>query len=530
MTNSINELEDAQAILVIGSNTTEQHPIIGEKILAAVRKGARLIVIDPRSIHLSGFAEVFLRPKPGTEVAYLNGLAQVIVSEGLQDRDFIETRTEGFEELKKLLSGYTPERVQEISGIRADELIRAARIYAQAESAAIVYCMGITQHSTGTDNVLSLANLALLTGNIGKPGTGVNPLRGQNNVQGACDMGGLPDVFTAYRRVDDEAAAADFESAWGVAKLSRKPGFTITEMMDKAAAGELRALYIMGENPMVSDPDINHVRKALEKLDFLIVADIMENETMQYADIVLPAASFAEKDGTITNTERRVQRIRKAIEPIGESKPDWEIIGLLAKEIQAKGFAFTSPEGVFEEIRKVTPSYAGITYERLGARGLQWPCPSEDHPGTPILHGKSFPIGKGRLVGCEFREPAETTDDEYPFILTTGRLLFQYHTGTMTRRSPSLIREIDKAFIEVNPNDARSLGIREGEPVKVSSRRGSLEVEAKVTGRVGEGVLFMPFHFAEAAANLLTNSAVDPVSKIPELKVCAVSLKSIEAG
>jgi formate dehydrogenase alpha subunit len=527
MTNSINELEDAEVILVIGSNTTEQHPIIGEKILAAVRKGARLIVIDPRSIHLSGFAQVYLRPRPGTEVAYLNGLAQVIISEGLEDKEFIASRTEGFEELKKAMAEYTPQKVEEISGIPAGDLVAAARLYAGAERASIVYCMGITQHSTGTDNVLSLANLALLTGNIGKPGSGVNPLRGQNNVQGACDVGALPNVFTGYQRVNDEEAAKKFEAAWGVENLSRQPGLTVTEMTDAAAAGELLAMFIMGENPMVSDPDINHVREALGKLEFLVVADIMDNETMQYAHVVLPAASFAEKEGTITNTERRVQRVRAAIEPVGESKPDWEIICMLARKLGAAGFDFSSPEEVFEEIRKVTPSYAGITYERLGAHGLQWPCPSEDHPGTPILHVESFPIGKGKLSACEFREPAEAPDSEYPLVLTTGRLLFHYHTGTMTRRSPSLVREIDRSFVEVNPRDATDLGIKEGDRVKVSSRRGSVEVDAKVTDRVGKGVIFMPFHFAEAAANLLTSTALDPVSKIPELKVCAASIERL---
>jgi formate dehydrogenase alpha subunit len=524
MTNSVNELEDAEVILIVGSNTTEQHPIIGEKILAAVQKGARLIVIDPRAIHLSGFAEVFLRPRPGTEVAYLNGLINVIISEGLEDAEFIAARTEGFEELEKSVAEYTPQKVEEISGIPADDLAAAARLYAGAERASIVYCMGITQHSTGTDNVLSLANLAMLTGNVGKPGTGVNPLRGQNNVQGACDLGGLPNVYTAYQKVADEDVARKFEEAWGVEKLSRQPGLTITEMMDKAAEGELHALYIMGENPMVSDPDLSHVREALGKLDFLVLADIMENETMEYAHVVLPAASFAEKDGTITNTERRVQRIRKAVEPVGESRADWEIVCGIARVMGAAGFDFASPEEVFEEIRRVTPSYAGITYERLGTRGLQWPCPSEDHAGTPILHGESFPIGKGKFTPCEFREPAETPDAEYPLVLTTGRLLFHYHTGTMTRRSPSLVREIDRAFVEVNPADAGELGIREGDLVKVSSRRGSVEVDAKVTDKVGKGVIFMPFHFAEAAANTLTNSALDPVSKIPEYKVCAARI------
>ena len=525
MTNSINELEEAEVILVVGSNTTEQHPIIGEKILAAVRKGARLIVIDPRAIHLADFAEVFLRPRPGSEVAYLNGLANVIIAEGLEDGEFIAARSEGFEEFRRAVAGYTPEKVEELSGIPAADLAAAARLYAGAERASIVYCMGITQHTTGTDNVLALANLAMLTGNIGRPGTGVNPLRGQNNVQGACDMGGLPDVYSGYQRVDSEEVAGKFERAWGVEGLSRRPGLTVVEMTDRASEGELRALFIMGENPMVSDPDLGHVREALGKLDFLVVADIMENETMEFAHVVLPAASFAEKDGTFTNTERRVQRIRRAVEPVGEARADWEIVCGIAAKMGAGGFDFASPEEVFEEIRKVTPSYAGITYARLGTRGLQWPCPDEDHPGTPILHVESFPVGRGKFTPCEFREPAETPDDEYPYVLTTGRLLFHYHTGTMTRRSPSLVREIDRAFVEVNPEDAAELGIRDGDRVRVSSRRGSVELDAKVTGRVGKGVLFIPFHFAEAAANLLTNPALDPVAKMPELKVCAARIE-----
>ncbi len=528
MTNSIGDLEDAGVILIVGSNTTEQHPIIGGKILEAACKGSRLVVIDPRAVHISQFAEMHLRPRPGSEVAYLNGLANVIISEGLEDREFIATRTEGFEELKEAVREYTPQRVEEISGIPAADLVAAARLYAGAERACIVYCMGITQHSTGTDNVLAIANLALLTGNVGMPGTGVNPLRGQNNVQGACDMGSLPNVFTGYQAVDSEAAAKKFESAWGVPGLSRQPGLTVTEMTEKAARGELHALFIMGENPMVSDPDINHVREALEKLDFLAVADIMDNETMRYADVVLPAASFAEKEGTVTNTERRVQRMRKAIEPVGEAKADWEIVCELARRMGASGFDFSRPEEVFEEIRKVTPSYAGISYRRLGTQGLQWPVPDEEHPGTPILHAEKFPtgkVGKGRFTPCEYREPAETPDAEYPLVLTTGRLLFHYHTGTMTRRSPSLVREIDRAFVEVNPEDAGKLGIGDGERVKVSSRRGSVEVEARVTDKVDKGVIFIPFHFAEAAANLLTSPALDPVAKIPELKVCAAKLE-----
>ncbi len=529
MTNSIQDLEEAEVILVVGSNITEQHPIIGERILSAMRKGTRLIVIDPRSIHLSRFAQVYLRPRPGTEVAYLNGLARVVLEEGLQDNEFIASRTEGFEEFRRAVAEYTPERVEEISGIPAADLVEAARLYGSADRAAIVYCMGITQHVAGTDNVLAVANLALLTGNIGRPGTGVNPLRGQNNVQGACDMGGLPNVFTGYQKVEDEEAARRFEAAWGVEGLSRKPGLTVVEMTEAAARGDLRAMYIMGENPMVSDPDVNHVREALSRLDFLAVADIMDNETLRYAHVALPAASFAEKEGTITNTERRVQRLRRAVEPPGEARPDWEIICELGRRMGGGGFDFASPEEVFEEIRMVTPSYAGMTYRRLGTRGLQWPCPTEDHPGTPILHVESFPIGKGRFTPVTYRPPAEVPDEEYPFILTTGRILFQYHTGTMTRRSPSLVKEVDRPFAEINPEDAEELGIVDGGRVVLSSRRGSVEVEARVTDRVGRGVVFMPFHFAEAAANVLTIAALDPVAKIPELKVCAVKVQGVRS-
>jgi formate dehydrogenase alpha subunit len=525
MTNSVSDLEDAEVILVIGSNTTEQHPIIGGKILSAVEKGAKLIVIDPRAVHLSGFAHLFLRPRPGTEVAYLNGMAQVIISEGLVDKEFISSRTEGYEELARAVAEYTPARVEEISGIPSEDLVVAARLYAGAERASIIYCMGITQHSVGTDNVLSLANLALLTGNLGKPGTGINPLRGQNNVQGACDMGALPDVFTAYLGFQTPGGAGGCAGGGVVHGLPGGGGLPVPDIPAAAGVGELRAMYVMGENPVLSDPDIGHVREALRKLEFLAVADIMDSETARLAHVVLPAASFAEKEGTFTSTERRVQRGRKAIEPLGDSRPDWEIICLLAREMGAAGFDFSSPEEVFEEIRKVTPSYAGITYRRLGSQGLQWPCPSEDHPGTPVLHMVSFPIGKGRFTPLSFRPPAEEPDDEYPFLLTTGRLLFHYHTGTMTRRSPTLVREIDRAFVEVNPSDASKLGIGDGDMVKVSSRRGSVELEARVTDRVGKGIIFMPFHFAEAAANLLTSPALDPVSKIPELKVCAAKLE-----
>jgi formate dehydrogenase alpha subunit len=530
MTNSIGDLEEAEVILVVGSNTTEQHPVIGERIISAVRNGARLIVIDPRAIHLSRFADVHLRPRPGSEVAYINGIMHVIVEEGLEDGEFIRGRTEGYRDLKEILAHYPPSRVEEIAAVPASDLVRAARLFGRAERAAIVYCMGVTQHTTGTDNVLSLANLALLTGNVGRPGTGVNPLRGQNNVQGACDMGALPNVYPGYRRVDDEEAARDFEKAWGVEGLPREPGLTVTEIMDKAREGELKVLYVMGENPALSDPDLSRVREALHRLDFLVVADIMESETVRCAHLVLPAASFAEKEGTVTNTERRVQRVRRAAAPPGEARADWEIVVSIAAEMGAAGFDFADAGEIFEEIRKVTPSYAGMTYDRLGARGLQWPCPGEDHPGTPVLHTESFPRGKGRFTPCEYRDPAEVPDEDYPFFLTTGRLLFHYHTGTMTRRSPSLVREVDRPFVEIHPEDASALSIRNGDRVTVSSRRGSIELEAKVTNRVERGVIFIPFHFAEAAANELTNPALDPVSKIPEYKVCAAKVEKMQDG
>ncbi len=527
MTNAIEELENADCILIAGSNTTEQHPLVARYIMRAKEKGAKLIVVDPRVIPLALFADLHLRQRPGTDVAWINGFMNVIINEGLADKKFIEERTEGYEELAKVVAKYTPEYVESISGIPKEQLIEAARTYAKAENAAIVYSMGITQHTTGVDNVKSCANLASLTGNVGKPSTGVNPLRGQVNVQGACDVGALPNVYSGYQSVVDEKARAKFEEAWKT-KLPPKTGMTVIDMINAAYNGNLKMLYIMGENPMMSDPDITHVKEGLSNLEFLVVQDIFLTETAQLADLVLPAASYAEKDGTFTSTDRRVQLVRKAIEPIGESRPDWQVLCDLARRMGSKGFEYSSPADVMNEIASLTPIYGGMAYERLDVKGLQWPCPNKEHAGTPYLHKEKFSRGKGSFAALEFKEPAELPDDEYPLNLTTGRVIFHFHTGTMSRRTELLNKESPTGYVEINPADAGKLNVADGEMVSVQSRRGEINIKALVTDRVPAGVIFIPFHFAECAANVLTNPAVDPVAKIPEFKTCSARIKKIE--
>jgi formate dehydrogenase major subunit len=522
MTNSINEIIDADTIFVIGSNTTENHPVIGAKIKQARRKGANIIVADPREVDLAKDADVYLRIKPGTNIALINGIMNVILEEGLQDKEFIAERTENFEELEKVVKSYTPDRAASICGVKPEDIRTAARLYAKADKASIIYCMGITQHTTGTNNVMSTANLAMLCGNFGKDSTGVNPLRGQNNVQGACDMGALPTTYPGYQPVSKPEIAEKFEKAWGV-KVSQKNGLTIPEMMDAAGKGDLKFLYIMGENPMVSDPDINHVKHSLENTEFLVVQDIFLTETAQLADVVLPAAVFAEKDGTFSNTERRVQRVRKAVEPLGKAKADWVILlELMNKMGDAK--TYKHPSEILDEVASVTPSYAGIDYDRLEAEGIQWPCPTKEHPGTKYLHKDKFARGKGLFNGIEHKGAEEQPDKEYPFVLTTGRVLYHYHTGTMSRKVKGLNEKVPGAYIEISRAAAKKLGVNDGEMLKVASRRGNINIKAKISKRVEENVVFIPFHFAEAAANTLTNSALDPKSKIPEFKVCAVSI------
>jgi formate dehydrogenase major subunit len=525
MTNSIEEIEYTDVILATGTNTTENHPVLSSRVKRAVRqRGAKLIVIDPREIDLVKYATIWLRQKPGTDVAVINGLMNVIITEGLYAREYVENRTEGFEALQKTVSSYTPEHVEKISGIPAEDLKAAARLYAKANKASILYAMGITQHITGTDNVKSCANLAMLCGMVGIEGGGVNPLRGQNNVQGACDMGALPNVLPAYQPVANDEARARFEKAWN-ASLPAKPGKTIVEVMEAAHKGEIKGLYVMGENPMVSDPDLTHVEASLKHLDLLIVQDIFLTETAMLADVVLPSACFAEKDGTFTNTERRVQRVRKAVQAPGEAKADWEIIAAISTKM-GYPMPYATAADIMKEINSVTPSYAGITYDRIEQEGIQWPCPNTDHPGTRFLHKDRFSRGRGLFHAIEFIPAAEQTDTEYPIILSTGRVLYHYHTGTMTRRSQGSVERCPESLVEINPMDAQKLGIGEGQMVKVTSRRGTLQAKAKITTRSAAGTIFMNFHFPEAAVNLLTNPALDPIGKIPEYKVCAVKVEA----
>jgi len=526
MTNSINEISNAACILAIGTNTTEAHPIIGLEVKRAVRKGAKLIVANPREIDLVRFADLWLQHKPGTDVALLMGMMGVIVDEGLLDSSFVEERCENFDAFRESLKNFDLDFVERITGVPRSKIAEAAWIYATNKPSSLLYAMGITQHSHGTDNVIATANLAMLTGNVGKPSTGVNPLRGQNNVQGACDIGALPNVYTGYQAVADPAIREKFEAAWGCS-LPSSPGLPITGIIPAAYEGRIKALYLIGENPALSEPDAGHAREALKKLEFFVVQDIFLTETAHLADVVLPGASFAEKDGTFTNTERRVQRVRKAIEPIGNSEPDWWITCQIAQRMGSKGFDFAHPSQIMEEIANLTPSYGGIAYRRLDNGGLQWPCPTQDHPGTPILHTKQFTRGKGRFTPLDYKPPMELPDDEYPLMLTTGRSLYHFHTGTLTRKVKGLNVLRGEGLVEINPEDASALGITDGEMVKVVSRRGEIEAKARVTEVSPKGVVFMNFHFAESPTNLLTNSALDPVSKIPEYKVCAVRVEKI---
>ena len=519
----MNEIVNNDLIFVIGSNTTETHPIIGLKMKKAFRKGAKLIVADPRRIDLVKFADLWLQQRPGTDVALLNAIMHVILKESLEDNEFIKNHTEGFEEFRASLAEFTPEAGERITGVPKQKIIRAATLYANAERAGIYYTMGLTQHTHGTDNVFSVANLAMMTGNLGKESVGVNPLRGQNNVQGASDMACAPDVFPGYQKVDMRPARERFEREWGVS-LSGKIGLTATEMTDAAIRGTLKAMYIMGENPVLSDPDMKHTIKALESLEFLVVQDIFLTETAKLADVVLPAACFAEKDGTFTNTERRVQRVRKAVNPPGDAREDLWVTTELSRRFGYE-MKYHSAEEVMQEISRVWPAVAGISYGRIEKRGIQWPCPSPDHPGTPYLFRGGFPRGKGRFTAVSYRPSVELPDDEYPFVLSTGRQLFQYHTGTMSRKT-SAIEAIagGRPYVEIHPDDARKLNITDGQKITVSSRRGNIEISAKISERPLQGMVFIPFHFKEAAANALTNTATDPVCKIPELKVCAVKI------
>jgi formate dehydrogenase alpha subunit len=554
MSNSIAEMQGLECFMVIGSNTAETHPVISTFLKQAVRQnGARLIVADPRQTEMTQFAELWLRHQPGTDTALFTGMAHVIVKEKLYDKAFIADRTEGFTEYVESLEGKTPEWAKAITGVPADDIRQAARTYAGAGSAALYWGMGISQSTHGTDNTLTLTNLALMCGHIGRPGTGLNPLRGQNNVQGCSDVGGLPNVYTAYQPLTNPDVRLKFEREWCV-PLPDRPGLTATEMVSGILTGQVKGWYVMGENPLMSEPNLLHARHAVELLEFFVAQDIFFNETNVYADVILPAASFAEKDGTFTNSDRRVQRVRKALDPPGQARADWEILAELARrtialireesdahrdssardldaqisehaeKLQA-AWTYDHPSDIWQEMRRVTPDFCGVTYERLEQEGgVHWPCPALDHPGTPYLFEESFPRGRGKFWPVEYGTASELPDDAYPFILSTGRVLYHWHGGTMTRVS-ALDEMWPECTVEMSPNDAAQLGLETGDWVDVSSRRGTISARLLVTGRSPDGTIFIPFHFAEAAANVLTDNRLDKRAKIPDYKVCSVLVR-----
>ena len=535
---------EAAAIFVIGSNTTEQHPVFGAMLRRAAQRGAKIVVADPRRIDLCEFATLHVRQRPGTDIALVNGLLHLIFANGWEDRAFIAARTEGIEALRETVRRYPPARVAAITGVSQAELAALAELLAKSRPMAVIWAMGITQHTTGVQNVLALANLQLALGNFGIPGAGVNPLRGQNNVQGACDMGGLPNVFTAYQPVGDAAVRARFAAGWALSDggpaMGERPGLTVTEMIGAAGKGSVRALLIVGENPALTDPDLNHVRASLARAEFVVLQEILPSATADFADVLLPGAAWAEKDGTFTNTERRVQRVRRAVEPPGEARPDWAIVASLAERLLARqgrkpmgpqaGWRYASPAEILDEIGALTPSYAGIDVHRL-ERGasLQWPVPAKDHPGTPILHRERFTRGKGAFHAVEHLDPTELPDAAYPLLLTTGRVLSHWHGGEMTRRS-AISALCPEPEVEIHPADARRIGLdgEDGAPMRLVSRRGELRARAWITERVPEGIVFGNFHFpAEGNVNNLTLLALDPVAKIPEYKVCAVRAERV---
>lgn len=527
MSNSIDEIEDSKCLFIIGTNPTQSYPVLSMRIMDALSKGTKLMVADPRDIELAEYADLHIQHNPGTDVVLIMGMIKVILDENLQDQEFIQNRCENFEELLESLKELDLDYVERITGVDARKIKEAARMYATSDPAAIFYSLGITEHSHGTDNVFALSNLALVTGNMGKAFAGLNPIRGQNNVQGACDMGCLPDVYPGYQKVAERDVQEKFEKAWGT-ELSPDVGMKMPEMMSAARSGDLKAMYIMGENPVHSEPDSKNVKDALESLDFLIVQDLFLTETAQLADLVLPGASFAEKDGTFANADRRVQRVRQAIKPVGDSKPDWQIISELAQKMGAKqGFNFTSAEEVAAEIASLAPIYGGMLYHCLEDEGRQWPCLNEAHEGTSILHQEEFATrtGKAKFVPLYYRPPAELPDEEYPLVLTTGRIIYHYHSSTMTAADECMKRLYDHDPVEMNPRDAEKLDLEEGEQVCVISRRGKIKAPIKITKRSPEGLVFMAFHSPNTKTNLITNFACDPITKTPEFKYCAVRIE-----
>jgi predicted molibdopterin-dependent oxidoreductase YjgC len=551
MTNSIDEVRDADCVFITGSNTAESHPVIGYEVVRAAKRGANVIIVDPRRIPMVDHATLFLQVKPGTDIYVFLAIMHTIIREGWADEAFIAERTEGYDDFRESVAEYTPERAALVAGVAAEDIEEVARIYAlglrtgdgQADEpergrSTVLYAMGITQRSNGTDMVMTLANLALLCGQVGKSSAGVNPLRGQSNVQGACDVGCLVNVFPGYQKVTDDSARDGLASAWGLAELPNEVGYTIVEAMHAVDEGKVRATYVMGENPMMSDPNTSHVEQALRALDFLVVQDIFPSETAQLAHVILPAASSLEKDGSFTNTERRAQLLTPVLDAPGRALPDWKITaGIAASYDRAMGhdrdpeyWLYPSTKAIFDELASVTPIYRGMNHERLEGAGLQWPCPSSDHPGTPILHVGKFSRGLGKFNSITAKDPAELPDKEYPLILTTGRVLYHYHTGTMTRRSGPLSWVEPRGYVEINAEDAAAVEVLDNRAVVVKSRRGTVRTRAKISERVPPGTVFLAFHWREAPANMLTQDfALDPVAKIPEYKVCAVRLENPRA-
>ncbi len=529
MSNSIDEIKDSACLFVIGTNPTASYPVIGLRIIEAVKNGAKLIVADPRNIDLCKHADIVLNQIPGTDVALLSGIMKIIIDEGLQDENFIKERCENYDEFKESLKEYDLDTVEVITGVDREVITEAAKLYAATKPASILYSLGITEHTHGTENVFALGNLALLTGNMGKPSSGVNPIRGQNNVQGACDMGCLPDVFPGYQKVEDPETIIHFEDAWGV-ELTNSNGLKFPEMLEAAKNGDIKAMYIVGENPVTSEPDTDNIKKSLQNLEFLVVQDIFLSETAQMADVVLPGCSFAEKDGTFANSERRIQRVRRAINPIGESKPDWLITCEIAQRFGAEGFEYSDASEIYKEIAEIAPIFSGINYRRIDKEGIQWPCNDENDMGTPILHTETFKTenGRGKFIPLKYRPSAELPDEKYPLILTTGRSIYHYQTSTMTGAVDGLKMLYGEDYIEMCSDDADKIGVEHGEKVKVISRRGEIEPKVRITDSCLSGVVFMTFHFGESATNIITSSALDPISKTPEFKVCAVRVEKIK--
>jgi formate dehydrogenase alpha subunit len=539
--NSYSDFEAAGCVMVVGADPSSNHPVIASRVRRAVDdRGVRLIVLNPKRIELCDRTELWLQQYPGTDVAVLNGMANVILNEGLADEAFIGERTEGFAEWRAGVDAYTPERVEELSGVPAERLRRAARLYANPPGApagggrggsCLLWGMGVTQHTNGTDNATALLNLALVAGQMGGVGNGISPLRGQNNVQGAGDMGCIPDSLPGYQRYTEENVER-FRRVWGDAPPTVE-GLRATDMVESILDDVIRCMYVVGENPMLTEPNLSHAGKAMAALDFLVVQDIFMHETAELADVVLPAASFAEKEGTFTNSERRVQRVRQVVAPVGESRADWVIVQQLAQRVAVRlgvettGFDHTAAASVFDEMASVTPILAGLSHGRLDREGgIQWPCPCPDHPGTPRMYDETFPRGKGRFIAVEQSAPsAEQPDDRYPFVLNTGRVLYHWHGGTMTRRAEGLVESFPELRVAIHPSDVARLELVDGEAVQVRSRRGQLEGVVFATEDVAAGSIFVPFvRLQESAANWLTNNVYDATSRIPEFKVCAVSL------